>query len=304
MRRFWNVGTAAVLGLLTLVAFAGTAHAVATGSTDPDTVVVITGDVVVPDGQQVDNVIVIDGDVVIAGRAHGEVFVVNGDVTVAGRADDDVVSLNGRVTLRADARVEGDVVSKDPARIADGATVGGEVDRARDRFALGRLGAIGRVFLWVAATVSSFVLGAILLLVSPRAAEAIADAGRTAAGPAIGLGFALAIGVPILGVLLTVSILGLPLGLAILLGLALLYGLGYAVGALFLGRLILQRPKNLWLAFLLGWGILRVVAIVPLLGAFVAFAAVVYGLGCIAVAVYRSRRATPDSDVLAPTPVP
>ena len=39
------------------------------------------------------------------------------------------------------------------------------------------------------------------------------------------------------------------------------------------------------------------------LGAFVAFAAVVYGLGCIAVAVYRSRRATPDSDVLAPTPV-
>ena len=144
--------------------------------------VVVTGDVVVPDGRQVDNVIVIDGDVVDRGDGRRRTCSSSTAMsTVDGRADNDVVSLNGRVTLARRRQVGGDVVSKDPPRIADGATVGGEVDRARDRFALGRLGAIGRVFLWVAATVSSFVLGAILLLVSPARAEASSTPGRTAA---------------------------------------------------------------------------------------------------------------------------
>ena len=61
----------------------------------------------------------------------------NGDVVVTGRVRGDVTSLNGRVTLVSGARVDGDVVSKDPPRIADSARVGGDIDRARDRFALG-----------------------------------------------------------------------------------------------------------------------------------------------------------------------
>ena len=144
--------------------------------------------------------------------------------------------------------------------------------------------------LWIAATVSSFLLGGALLLVSPRGADAVAGVGRSAVGPAIGLGFALAIGVPVVGVLLSISIVALPLGLATLFALGLMYGVGYVAGCYFLGRLILREPRNRLLAFLVGWGILRLAAIVPVLGGITAAAAVVYGLGCLTVAVFRARR--------------
>jgi hypothetical protein len=168
--------------------------------------------------------------------------------------------------------------------------VAGDVDRARDRFALGDLGAVGLIVLWIAVTVSTFLLGGALLLVTPRGADAVARAGRTSVGPAIGLGFAVAIGVPVVGVLLSISIVALPLGLATLFALAFMYSVGYVAGCYFLGRLILKEPKNRLLAFLVGWGILRVVNIVPVLGGLISAAAVVYGLGCITVAMFRARR--------------
>jgi hypothetical protein len=247
-------------------------------------------------------VILVSGDAHVAGVATGSVFVVNGDVVVDGRVAGDVTALNGRVTLGADASVGGDVVSKDPARIADGAHVGGSVDLARNRFVLGRLGAVGYVFLWVVATVSSFVLGAALLVLAPLGMDAAVDAGRTAIGPVIGLGFAVLFGVPLAGLLLLVTVLGFPLGLALLLGLGLLLGSGYAVGALVAGRTVVRPPRNRWLAFLAGWGVLRVLAIIPVLGVLVLFATTVYGLGSIVVAIHRSQRRRPDADAAAERP--
>jgi hypothetical protein len=159
---------------------------------------------------------------------------------------------------------------------------------------------VGRIFLWLAGTVSTFLLGAVLLLVAPRATESIAEAGRSAIGKAIGIGLALVIGLPLLGILLSITLVGLPVGLAVLLALALVYGTGYAAGAIFVGRLMVAPPKNRWWSFLAGWGLLRVLAIVPVLGALVMLTAVVVGLGSIAVAVRRSQR---DPTRLAPAPV-
>ena len=291
-----------VLALVMVAALAtGAGAAVDTGGTShADTVVVVTGDVRVPATRHVDDVILVNGDLSVAGVVDGDVFVVNGNVVVTGRVKGDVTSLNGRVSLGADAFVGGDVVSKDPARIADGAHVGGSVDRARDRFALGRLGTIGRVVLWVAATVSSLLLGVLILLVAPHGAAAVVTAGRRAVGASIGLGFAVVFGVPFLGVIFTVTILGLPFGLALLFALALLYGTGYALGALLLGRVMVRPPRSQWLAFFAGWGVLRVLAIVPVLGALVLFATVVYGLGAATVAIHRSQRRVPVDAPAAP----
>ena len=263
-----------------------------TVSTERDDQVVITGNVDVRSGESVDRVLIFDGDVRVrdGGVVNDWVFAFNGDVVVNGRVDDDVTALNGRVVVTETGSVGGDVVSGDPPVIAERSSVAGDVDRARDRFALGDLGAVGLIVLWIALTVSTFLLGGALLLVTPRGADAVARAGRTSVGPAIGLGFAIAIGVPVVAVLLSISIVALPLGLATLFALAFMYSVGYVAGCYFLGRLILKEPKNRLLAFLVGWGILRVVNIVPVLGGLVSAAAVVYGLGCITVAVFRARR--------------
>jgi hypothetical protein len=281
----------AFLFVLGAVAFAAAPAFAATDKEDErNNQIVLSGTVIVRSTDTIDRVLIFNGDVRVNGRVRDWVFAFNGDVVVNGHVSGDVTSLNGRVVVTESGSVGGDVISNDPPLIANRRSVAGDVDRARDRFALGRLGAIGRIVLWVAATLSSFLLGGALLLVSPRGADAAARAGRTAIGPAIGLGFAVAIGLPVVGVLLSITIVGLPLGLATLFALGLVDGLGYVAGCYFLGRLILAEPKNRLLAFLVGWGILRVVAIVPVLGVLAMIAATVYGLGCLTVAVFRARR--------------
>jgi hypothetical protein len=92
------------------------------------------------------------------------------------------------------------------------------------------------------------------------------------------------------------TLVGIPLGLGLLAALGLIYALGYGATAWIVGRRVLQEPAAWVLAFLVGWGILRVLALVPILGGLVWFAAVVFGLGALVVAIWRGRtpsRATP-----------
>jgi hypothetical protein len=292
----------AIVGTV-LAGFAGAASAGTRERGDTDNQIVITGAVDVPEGQTLDRVLIFNGDVRIDGRVRDWVVAFNGDITVNGRVGGDVTATNGRVVVTESGSVGGDVVSADRPVIENRKSVAGDVDRFRRRFALGRLAFIGRVVLWIAATVSSFLLGGFLLLVAPRAMESAGRAGRRSVGPAIGMGFAVFFGVPIVGILLSLTIIGLPLGLATLLAVALLYGVGYVAGAFFLGRIILQEPRNRLLAFLVGWGILRVVAIVPVLGFFALAAATIYGLGCLTVAAYHARRG-PSTDVEPSAPEP
>ena len=57
-------------------------------------------------------------------------------------------------------------------------------------------------------------------------------------------------------------------------------------------RSMVRGPTSWVLAFLVGWAILRVVALVPILGGLVWFAARVIGLGALALAIWRARSAS------------
>jgi len=277
---------------LASVAAAIPAGAVPTG-TQPrnrdDTQVVVTGRVVVAPNERVGDVVIVNGDALVNGRVDGSVFALNGDVLVRGSVKNDATAFNGRVTVAGGARVGGDVTSRDSARISAGATVGGDVKSVGRRFALGQVGVVAVVLLWLAVGLSTFVFGVLLLLIAPRAADAFADAGRTAVGASIGLGIAAAIGIPIVGLILLATVVGLPLGAVILLTLGFLYMLGYVASAYFLGRIILRPPRNRFLAYLVGWAILTVAGIIPVLNVIVLLAATVYGLGTIVVAMFRAR---------------
>jgi cytoskeletal protein CcmA (bactofilin family) len=256
---------------------------------DDDTQVVITGRVVVAQQETVGDVAILNGDARINGSVDGSVFALNGDVTVRGSVKDDVLAVNGRVIVEGGARIGGDVTSREKARISPGATVDGDVKSVSRRFALGQVGVVAAILLWLAVIVSTLVFGLLLLLIAPRAADAFADAGRTAVGASIGLGIAAALGLPIVGLILLASVFGLPLGAIVLLALGFLYTLGYVASAYFLGRLILRPPSNRFLAYLVGWGILSVAGIIPVLNVIVLIAATVYGLGMIVVALFRAR---------------
>jgi hypothetical protein len=254
--------------------------------------VVLSGRADVPEGQQVGDLVVFHGSADVAGTVEGSLTAFDAPVTISGRVNGDVVVFNGRVELQSGANVTGDVVSQQAPVVASGATIGGTSKRLQTNTNWEGFGWAGKLACWLAVSVSTLVVGLVLVwLVGPGAAR-ILEAGRTRVGPSIGLGLLLFFGLPLLAVIALVTVVGIPLGIGLLAALLLIYALGYSASGWILGRSILRGPTSWFLAFLVGWGILRVVALVPILGGLAWFAAVVFGLGALAVAIWRTRSAT------------
>jgi cytoskeletal protein CcmA (bactofilin family) len=255
-----------------------------------DNQVVLTGTLVVPVGERVDNAITLNGDVQIDGTVDGRVVALNGDIVVAGVVDEDAIAPNGRVTVTNTGHVGGDAVSRHHPRVAPGGVVEGHTRDLGKGWGGWAAVPIGAFAIWLAVSVSSLVLGLVLLVLLPRADLAVADVWRNAVGRSIGWGILVAVLLPIIGVVLAATVVALPLGVAILFALGLVYATGYVVAAHGLGRRILSANHGRFVAFLTGWAILRALALVPGLGLLVTIAAVVYGLGICVVAGARVRR--------------
>jgi hypothetical protein len=231
----------------------------------------------------------------VAGRVRGDLVVVDGNLRISGTVAGDVVTIADRATLAPGARVGGDLVYADKRPLVPGgATVEGDVSRVNIDEVTDPVGFIGAVAVWIAVTVSALVLGLLLLWLAPRALDAAYAAASTSLGPTIGWGLLLFFGLPILAVIALVTLVGIPLGVALLLALVPLYALGYTTAAWLLGRRLVRPPRARILAFLAGLAILRVLAIIPILGGIVGFAAVVVGLGALLVATWRARREYPE----------
>jgi hypothetical protein len=184
----------------------------------------------------------------------------------------------------------------------------GSWERWNPRAWTGTASVVGWLALWLAVSISTLVAGLVLLALFPRARDAVDDVVRRGIGPVILWGLVLLIGLPIVAVVAMVTLVGLPLGLTLLFALGLIYGIGYVAGAWVLGRRIVRTASPV-VAFLVGWAILRVVALVPFLGGLAWLAAVVVGLGAVAVAAGRARRARVVADervepVRSPPPPP
>jgi hypothetical protein len=282
------VAIAVTVGVVLVLAGAGPASAQA-DDRPTDNIVVISGRADVPARDEVEAVFIVDGPVVVDGTVTGAVVALEGDVTVNGTVDEEVIALRGDVTVGSGGRIGGDVMSRHRPVIQQGGQVAGSWERW-DASAVRRAFGIGsRIVIWVAMSVSTLLLGLLLGALAPRAATAVEAASRENLGATIGWGLLLTIGLPIAAVLVMLTLVALPLGLGVLLALWLIYAIGYTTGAWLLGRRVAKRTRPV-VAFLAGWAILRVVAIVPVLGGLAWFVTVVVGLGAIAVATHRARR--------------
>jgi hypothetical protein len=286
MRRSMIVGLLLILALLALAT-----PAWAQDAQGPEAFVVLSGRADVPEGQTVGDLVVFHGSATVDGTVEGSLTAFDAPVTISGRVNGDAVVFNGRVVLREGATVTGDVVSQQAPVVAPGATIGGETRRVQTNVNWEGFGWVGRLAWWLAVSVSTLVVGLVLVWLAGRGAAGILDAGRTQVGPAIGWGLLVFFGLPFLAVMALVTLVGIPLGLGLLAALGLLYAIGYSASAWILGRSLLRQPAAWAVAFLVGWAILRVVALVPILGGLVWFAAVVFGLGVLVVAIWRGRSA-------------
>jgi hypothetical protein len=284
---------------LALALVAGTASA----ATDH---VVVTGGAVVPVGQTAGDVVVLDGTVTIAGHATGDVVSVSGPVGVTGRVDGDLIAVSDRAFLGPTARVGGDLRYGDERPVlARGARVGGKISKEDWADAANGWGWVSLFGWWLAVSVSTLIVGALLVWLAPGALGGAERAVRERLAATVGWGVAIVIGVPLLAILALVTLVGIPFGVALFLAAIPVLLVAYATTAWIVGRKVLgNRSTSLWVALLAGWGILRVLALIPVAGALVGLAATVVGLGALAVTLWhaRNRRAleAPAAGPLAP----
>ena len=278
-----------IVGVLILVVLSLAPPAWAQDGGEREAFVVLSGRADVPAGETVGDLVVFHGSSTVDGTVEGSLTSFDAPVTISGRVEGDVVVFNGPVQLRSGAEVAGDVVSRSDLVLGSGATIGGDTKRVETNFNWEGFGWVGRLGWWFAVSVSTLVVGLVLMWLVGGGALGILEAGRNQVGPSIGWGLLAFFGLPIVGILALVTIVGIPLGFGLLAALGLIYALGYGATAWILGRRVVREPISWILAFLAGWAILRVVALVPILGGLMWFVAVVFGLGALLVAIARAR---------------
>jgi len=287
MRRISSLAALVFLAALALPAVAPAQ----TSTHKEDAIVVISGDVDVPRGETVEGVYVISGDARIAGRVDGDVVLVSGDVVVNGRIDGDLITISGQARLLPRAFVDGDVRYGDERPIVAGsAIVRGDVTKKGGLDSLDLFPFLGALIFLIGTFVSTAVFGALLLLIAPRAADAVEARSHERIGPMIAIGIAIAIALPIAAAIAAVTIVGLPLAFVILLALLPLASIAYCASAWVLGRRMVKTPRNRYLAFLAGLAVLEVVSFVPVVGWLVGLAAAVFGFGLIGAAIGSARQ--------------
>jgi cytoskeletal protein CcmA (bactofilin family) len=274
-----------VVALLALVAVAAPAAADAKRKDQ----VVISGSVDVPKGGTAGDIVIVDGPVRIAGHVTGDVVAIAGKVRISGQVDGDVVTVANRLRLLEGAHVRGDVSYGDEKPIvASGATVDGKVKKIKNKIGVGAFAwAIGLI-VWLAVTASSLILGVLVVGFTPRAVEVAWEAAEASLGAVIGMGVGLFVGIPLVAALVAATVFGLPLALLLLLALLPLYALGYVTSAWILGRRILSGRRDRFVPFLIGLLILRVIALIPFLGALAGICATAFGLGALGLAAHRA----------------
>jgi hypothetical protein len=295
---------AAVAALAAALALAGAAPALAQDGGDADDpLIVILGSAEVRENETVEGVFVVNADTRIAGTVRGDAVVIAGETTVSGTIEGDLVTLSGPAQLLPSAEVEGDLIYGDEEpEIAAAATVGGEL---RDEGwnwddVSGALPLLGGIAIWIAMTISGLVLGLLLIAFAPRAADAVARRAREEPGLTVALGIGAFIALPVVAFGAIFTLVGVPLAIAILLALLPLAAVSHLTTAFVLGRVMVGAEVDRYLCFLAGFAVLRVLALVPVLGLIVWLAAVVFGLGALVLAAHRTRSGPEDYAVAQP----
>lgn len=295
-QRAWQFLTVWLMAAALLVALGGAVRAADADVVIDDARVVLSGTVDVAAGDTVSDLVVLHGAVNVDGVVDGSVVVLDGPITVGGTVTRDVVAVNGTVIVEDGGRIGHDLVSPRSPQIARGATVEGTVHRVRTDWGL-RSFAVPWFWSWFAVSVSTLALGALLTLFAPQAVDAALATARTRpAGVLAGTAVAM-IGLPAVAVLAIITVVGIPFGVGLLLALALLYAVGYVALAWLAGRLVRPGPGSELSAFAVGWVILRVAALLPVVEGLLWFPGAAVGLGVLGAAAWYARR--PSS---APTP--
>lgn len=300
------------------------------GTVDGD--LIATGGQVRLTGEVTGDLIASGGMVDVSGQVEGDVRAAGGQLTVSGSIGEDLFVAGGQVTLSSSGEVGEDLVFAAGQMTLDGSVTGDVMGTTGNYQRDGNVGGDENVRVGedeeptvgdrsleaLQRFVSILVVGGLALWLAPRLIEAPAQTLRRRPLASLGFGLLGLVGflVLVVAVILVAVLLAIVFGLlgldglvvtviitlfAALVGLGLLFFLALVFGApagvgMSLGSLLLGSPVRRWLALILGVLVVVVVSYLPLIGGWLGFVIVVFGLGAIILAV-RPRAQPVDTPV-------
>jgi cytoskeletal protein CcmA (bactofilin family) len=224
-----------------------------------------------------------------------------GTLQLGGPVGGKVLAWAETLSLGPNTRIAGDLEyrSDRQAEIPNGAVAGrvqfAPIERAtRQAPLLNGLFDFGGL-VWL---VGSAILGGLVIVLAPRASARAVELGRQQPLPTFGLGLLVLCVAPVAAVLIGVTLVGIPLAVAVTalywLGLVLAWpALGLVVGTELARRVRRGEPMPVLGALVIGLIVLHLVTHLPILGGLVAFVGLAFGLGLI-VQSFRRWRRTPE----------
>lgn len=250
------------------------------------------------------------GNVTIDGNVDGPLRVGAQRVVINGEVRGDARLAAAQIELGPTARITGALTYAAGAELKkpEGATIGGPMTREERTFEqrgsaererhgpmLGGPSWVGSIVMFLAL----LACAAVFLLVFPVFAVHASETVEDSPWLSLAIGFGSIFAVPVLAALLFITLVGIPLGFAVIALYPVLLLTGYVVGMFFVARLLQEAMHKetpasfgrsiaffalaLLLVMLIGW--------IPFLGGLAIFAIAVAGVGACVIELYRRRQA-------------
>ncbi|MGI6103041.1 MAG: bactofilin family protein [Patescibacteria group bacterium] len=237
---------------------------------------------------------IIEGDILAfagtvdqTGSVRGNVQIYAGTTRIDGTVDGNVTVQSESLALGDNARIGGAVTgtTTKPLVRAEGATVAGTVNlQAAPASTPADPGAtaaaanfLGQLYSYIVL----IVLGTFLILLAPKMLTALREHAYAQPGQSLLIGLATLLVAPALFILSLVLVVTVPLAFVELAVLGIVAFLGNIVTSIWVGDLLTKKQWSPLLALALGGFVIRLVSLVPVLGAFLGFATWLVGFGTV-----------------------
>jgi hypothetical protein len=309
MRRLIGVAGAIAIASLLLAPVALAAEPLSHN----DRVLVSTGgDLTLPAGEHADVVVIVNGVATINGEVN-TLVVVDGSAVLAGARTETIVAVRSPIELGPGTVVLRDVMTFESQvhQTGNAEVVGSVTDLGSALAGFGVAIASALLLLWIGFGLVVLVAGLLLAGLASRqvrAAEAVLSEEPVIA---LAAGIVGLLAFPIIGIALLATLIGAPLGFAVLFQVwPLAAFVGYLVAGIWLGEWVLHRttPERTrdrpYLAALIGLLVLGLVGLIPVLGIISAIASL-FGFGAVIVLGLRTLRGSATQPrVVGPVPAP
>lgn len=224
------------------------------------------------------------------GHVGRDVLALTDSTNISGKVDGAITTQGTNLRLKAGSQVGGAIKFKGEhePEVDSSAKLESRPEFTRNEHHADR--STGGSYVWRAIWAAAVILyGLVLFALMPRFANESVDAGHRY-GASFGLGVLVLFAVPVVAIIACVTVVGLLVGISTFaVWLAALNAAHAVVGAI-LGERMMGQTRDNWQLIgrmVVGVLVLRVAELIPLLGGWIKFAVVLWGMGAIALAIYR-----------------